>query len=228
MNWPITHEDISVTLINYQGDDTQICDAARVSFNKDDMQLDNFEEQYIRDVRLLNYLARHGHWSPFAHNSVTIRVTAPIFLARQLVKHQVGGVWNEVSRRYIDSTPTFYIPDSLHWRPTHSKQGSGQALETVQYRTRRSQMVQMCSNALETYIDMINNNIAPEEARMILPLNTNTSWYWTGSLMFFYRVYKQRHDSHAQLAAQEFASKLKDIVEPLFPCAWDALEKADE
>lgn len=217
---------LDIHIINYQGDDDQICDAARVSFDKDALEQD-FETAYKKNVRLLNYLAKHNHWSPFAHNSITIRVTAPIFLARQLVKHQVGGVWNEISRRYVDYTPSFYVPTEYHMRPQNAKQGSGSMFNSQSCWEFQSYIRAHCCRALELYEELLDKGVAPEEARIVLPLNMMTSWYWTGSLAFFFRVYKQRHDSHAQLIAQEFAGKLKDVIEPLFPEAWKALEDAN-
>ena len=217
---------LDVRLINYQGDDDQICDAARVSFANDGLDQD-FETIYKKNVRLLNYLAKHNHWSPFAHNSITLRVTAPIFLARQLVKHQVGGVWNEISRRYVDSTPKFYIPLEYHKRPKNAKQGSGVMFPYDTCCEFQSHIKAHCCDALELYEELLEKGVAPEEARMVLPLNMMTSWYWTGSLAFFFRVWKQRSDGHAQLVAQEFAGKLKEIIEPLFPEAWKALENAN-
>lgn len=217
---------LDIRIINYQGDDDQICDAARVSFDKDALEQD-FETVYKKNVRLLNYLAKHNHWSPFAHNSITIRVTAPIFLARQLVKHQVGGVWNEISRRYVDYTPSFYVPTEYHMRPQNAKQGSGSMFNSQSCWEFESYIRAHCCRALELYEELLDKGVAPEEARIVLPLNMMTSWYWTGSLAFFFRVYKQRHDSHAQLIAQEFAGKLKDVIEPLFPEAWKALEDAN-
>lgn len=223
-NFLTTQLDIRV--INYQGDDDQICDAARVSFDKDALEQD-FETVYKKNVRLLKYLAKHNHWSPFAHNSITIRVTAPIFLARQLVKHQVGGVWNEISRRYVDYTPSFYVPTKYHMRPQNAKQGSGALIDYQSCWELETYIRAHCCRALELYEELLDKGVAPEEARIVLPLNMMTSWYWTGSLAFFFRVYKQRHDRHAQLIAQEFAGKLKDVIEPLFPEAWKALEDAN-
>ena len=219
-------EQLDVCLINYQGDDEQICDAARVSFDNDALDQD-FETKYKKDVRLLNYLAKHNHWSPFAHNSITLRVTAPIFLARQLVKHQVGGVWNEISRRYVDSTPSFYVPMEYHKRPKNAKQGSGVMFPYDNCCEFQTYIRKHCRDAFELYEELLEKGVAPEEARMVLPLNMMTSWYWTGSLAFFFRVWKQRSDGHAQLIAQEFAGKLKEIIEPLFPEAWKALENAN-
>lgn len=148
-------------------------------------------------------------------------------MARQLVKHQVGGVWNEISRRYVDSTPSFYIPMEYHKRPKNAKQGSGVMFDYQTCREFKSHIITHCGIALELYDELLEKGVAPEEARMVLPLNMMTSWYWTGSLAFFFRVWKQRSDGHAQLVAQEFAGKLKEIIEPLFPEAWKALEDAN-
>lgn len=191
----IVHEP-SVQLIDSMGSDLSIVNAARVSFDKVSHE---FTE---KDEGLIRYLAKHGHWSPFAHTSLQFRCTAPIFLARQLVKHQVGGVWNEVSRRYVDYTPDFYVPKRVHTRPVNAKQGCGAEIPDDIY---IDAITTNCLESLYVYDGMINDGVAPEEARMVLPLNTMTEWIWTGSLMFWYRVWKQRSDAHAQLVAQEFA-----------------------
>lgn len=208
---------ISVELLDHMGSDIDVVNAARVSFSK---EISSIED---KDAKLIEYLAKHKHWSPFAHNAIKIRVTAPIFLARQLVKHQVGLVWNEVSRRYVDSSPTFYIPNQFHSRPDNMKQGSGKELDTSTNVNALSYFYSVTDGCLETYKAMLDIGVAPEEARMVLPLNTNTTWIWTGNLMSFRRVYDLRIDSHAQLAAQEFATKLGSIIEPLFPISWKAL-----
>lgn len=164
------------------------------------------------------------HWSPFAHTAVSIRVTAPIFAARQLVKHQVGGAWNEESRRYIDSEPIFWMPDTLHARPEGSiKQGC--ADESPFAEDMLEAIGSNAAGALDYYNTLLSFCIAPEEARMVLPLNTMTSWVWTGSVLFFARVCKQRAPgSHAQKAAtQEVAQKIAEIVGPLYPESWRAL-----
>ena len=208
-------EPISVELVDHMGNDLRVANVARVSFNKWKEEFDD------KDAKLCKYLADHNHWTPFAHCQVSVRVNAPIFLARQLVKHQVGLVWNEVSRRYVDSDPTFYIPEKLHGRPDNKKQGSGD----VHYDSKvwLDSFPDNIREYLRIYKWMISDGVAPEEARMVLPLNTNTQWIWTGSLAAFARIYNQRKDGHAQLAAQEFADKLGEVVTPLFPVCWGLL-----
>lgn len=208
--------EVSVEYISHMGDDTSIVNAARVSFAKAHSEFD--EEQ---DTRLLQYLAKHNHWSPFAHTSISVRCSVPIFLARQLVKHQVGGSWNEESRRYIDTEPSFYIPPVLHGRPVNAKQGCS---DELQHSSSYVGIMEIATKtALETYKDLLSSNVAPEEARMVLPLNTMTNFVWTGSLYFFARVIKQRSDAHAQTLAREFAEKLKAVIEPCYPHAFKAL-----
>lgn len=210
MNYPI------IRLVDRMGTDESVVNAARVSFNKVVNDLSD------KDIKLLNYLARNGHWSPFAHTSISIRCKAPIFLARQLVKHQVGGSWNEVSRRYVSEEPTIYVPDIVHTSPENAKQGCGEAHpSTGDY---VSEIRKVSEALVDEYNKLIDADIAPEEARMILPLNMCTEWIWTGSLYFFYRVYKQRSDSHAQLIAQDFARELDKLMSFLYPNAWKALK----
>ena len=227
----------TVELINNMGDDLTIVNAARVSFDKESnweylRSIDADGEQIKcltnKDGKLIQYLAKHGHWSPFAHTSIQLRINAPIFVARQLVKHQVGGVWNEVSRRYVDEEPTFYFPDKWRKRAENVKQGSSD--ETVYCEDRffknysiNDKLRDVLPNVLQLYTDMLEARLAPEQARMILPQNMMTSWYWTGSLMFFHRVYKQRTDPHAQLETQEVAKQIGEICSNLFPVAWRAL-----
>lgn len=206
---------ITVELVDSMGSDINVVNAARVSFAK---QVTEFREQ---DQKLLNYLATHGHWSPFAHTCVTIRAKVPIALARQLVKHQVGGNWNEESRRYIDSEPEFWFPTELHDRPTNAKQGCADVnkyskgyLYAMEEHTEKSLLL---------YNDMLKAGIAPEEARLVLPLNTMTNIVWTGSILFFHRVWQQRSDSHAQTFAREFADILRPVLSKVYPHSMEAL-----
>lgn len=185
------------------------------------------------DKKLINYLAKHNHWSPFAHCFLSFRIKAPIFCARQLVKHQVGLAWNEVSRRYIATEPEFYMPKQWHLAPENKKQGSGDVY--TDYMDSNSAFGLAGSNVyLETkylleasqwiYGEMLRRGIAPEEARMILPQNTMTEWIWSGSLFAFARVVNLRTDSHAQKAAtQEVAGKIAQIVKEKFPVSFEAL-----
>ena len=149
-----------------------------------------------------------------------MRCKVPLWLARQLVKHQVGGNWNEESRRYIDSTPEFWFPKTLHLRPESVKQGSGGTHPQDAYWLDELRI--HSTNCLELYQACLSSEIAPEEARFVLPLNTMTNFMWTGSMLFFLRVIQQRMDGHAQLAAQEFAKKALDVVRPYYPHAFKA------
>ena len=252
---------MSVQLVDHMGSDLTVVNAARVSFDKESeletlpywmddqvaMAIDciykatgvridkSFAgELSYKDAKLINYLAKHNHWSPFAHTSVQLRVKAPIFVARQLVKHQVGGVWNEVSRRYVDSEPEFWFPEVWRGRPAGSmKQGSsGEVVkyarlrddneEYVEYQT--AQVTKKLTGWLaRAYEDLIHSGVAPEQARMILPQNMMTEWYWTGSLMFFARVCRERLAPGAQLETRDVAEQIAEIVAPLFPVSWSAL-----
>jgi thymidylate synthase (FAD) len=231
---------IKVELLGYYGSDLDVVNAARVSFAKEsDWEyegLDRFRSQYDekklseKDQKLINYLAKHSHWSPFAHNSLRFRIKAPVFCARQMVKHQVGGVWNEVSRRYVDDEPEFYFPEVFHGKPTNAKQGaSDENMNDVKFMVDGNKEVadmhgkNLTYAALQLYSQMIHNGFAPEEARMFLPLNTMTEWWWTGSLMFFARVCKQRLDSHAQGATREVAAMINKNIPDVFQHSWKAL-----
>lgn len=167
------------------------------------------------------YKRRAQHWAPFAHPHLSLRMTLPMFLARQFVKHQIGGVWSEESRRYISDEPGVWFPDEWHMRPEDVKQGSGGA-HPYQRRVTDAAMASTASS-LCSYNDLLSAGVAPEEARIVLPLNTMTTVTWTGSLLFWSRVCNQRVDSHAQLAAQELGRQIADIVRPHYPVSWAAL-----
>lgn len=175
------------------------------------------------------YKRRAQHWAPFAHPQVQIRIQVPIFLARQFVKHQVGGVWSEESRRYISDEPGVWFPAEWHTRPDDIKQGSGGLIEEmIPYLGSKPVSIgdvaeEATRHSVRTYMSMVRQGVAPEEARIVLPLNTTTTVVWTGSLLFWSRVCNQRVDSHAQLAAQELGRQIADIVRPLFPVSWKGL-----
>ena len=203
-----------VDLIDHMGNDLSVVNAARVSFGKVVTELTE------KDVRLINYLAKHNHWTPFAHTSITLRIKCPIFVARQLGKHQVGLVWNEVSRRYVDEEPEWFLPASWRSSPeTNIKQGSGQALIEFD-NTKIRRIVSAC---LETYLHMIDIGVAPEQARMLLPQNMMTEFIWTGSLAAFVRVCKLRLDPHTQKETQDVAKEISTILESLYPHSYKAL-----
>lgn len=218
---------IKVELLDVMGDDLAVANAARVSFDK---WKEEFED---KDAKLINYLAKHQHTSPFRHPQISVRCEAPIFLARQLGKHQVGLTWNEVSRRYVDTGIELYTPESWRSRPIDGmKQGSGGEVITkllikdtdLDFEAPIESVVeQFYNNAMLMYDSLIENNVAPEQARMVLPQSMMTSWVWTGSLMAFAHIYKLRIDGHAQKEAQEFAALLGEQIEPAFPISWAAL-----
>lgn len=215
--------DISIELVDHMGDDLRIANVARVSFNKWKEELDD------KDVKLIQYLAAHEHTSPFRHNSITLRCKAPLFLARQLGKHQVGLSWNEVSRRYVDDEPEFYYPDEWRARPEGGiKQGSGDKYlgdepfgNFCELPISYNEYVML---GIDLYTDMLRKGIAPEMARMVLPQSMMTTWIWTGSLQAFFHVWRLRIDGHAQKEAQDFAQKLDDVISPIFPNSWEALK----
>ena len=211
-----TTNESTVELLDHMGNDDSVVNSARVSFDKEAV---NYTKE--QNDKLITYLAKHNHWSPFAHTSVTLRVCAPLFVARQLVKHQVGLVWNEVSRRYVDDDPVFYVPNEWRGKPVNAKQGSTGVLQD-QYSSD-----EIADLALEyvarAYNALLKLNVAPEQARMILPQNMMTTWYWTGSLLAFHRVYKQRIDNHAQQETQDVAKIIGEVCEEIYPVSWAAL-----
>lgn len=212
---------MKVTLVDSMGSDLTIVNAARVSFDNESDWVwgEDCFSLSDRDAKLINYLAKHNHWSPFAHTSIQLRVKAPIFVARQLVKHQVGGVWNEVSRRYVDSEPEFWFPEVWRGRPEGSiKQGSKGAIGFDDKWLRNH-----IQDSLDWYNCLLEADIAPEQARVILPQNMMTEWYWTGSLMFFCRVCRERLAPGAQQETREVAEMIAEEIAPLFPVSWSAL-----
>ena len=219
---------IKAEYIQHMGSDLTVVNAARVSFNKESEHLDE------KDIKLINYLAKHNHWTPFAHSMITFRETVPIFVARQRFKHMVGFTYNEVSRRYVDDTPEFYVPAQWRGRPDGSvKQGSSDSViqELTLYEDEEYKMpIHMLydgfvEDAMYLYNNMINSGVAPEMARMVLPQSMMTSYYVTGSLAAFARAYKQRSDSHSQKEIQDLAAEWDKVISILFPHSWEALTR---
>lgn len=211
---------MEVTLIDHMGDDLRVVNAARVSFNK---EATSFGE---KDGRLLRYLATHDHWTPFAHGMVTLREKVPVFVARQRFKHTVGFTYNEVSRRYVDDQPEFFIPDRWRSRPDGSvKQGSGdEEVKAIKNGWLISDLYQSLLLHSETlYAELLSAGVAPEQARMVLPQSMYTEYYVTGSLAAFARAYKLRADPHAQKEIQDLAKMWDEVISPLFPISWKAL-----
>lgn len=212
---------IKAEYVDHMGSDIRVANAARVSFNKES-QLTAEGLVSVADEKLIRYLAKHKHFTPFTHPQITIRETVPIFVARQRFKHVVGFTYNEVSRRYVDDTPEFFYPESWRSRPEGSmKQGSGGPIEYSRYVNTRYHT--FLEDVTRLYTNMLELGVAPEQARMILPQSMLTSYYVTGSLAAFARAYALRIDPHAQVEIQGLAKQWDSIIEPLFPVSWAAL-----
>lgn len=213
---------MNVELIDKMGSDLTIVNAARVSYNKDskwDDELNNTLSE--KDEKLIRFLAKHNHWSPFAHASLQFRIRAPIFVARQLVKHQVGLVWNEVSRRYVDYAPELYSPKKWRGRPQNSKQGSDGEVELdMNDKHRLETTMQQCLIIYDSFIKM---GIAPEQARMVLPQSMMTEWYWSGTLYAFSRVCNLRCAKDTQEETRDVANKISEVCAEHFPISWKHL-----
>ena len=208
---------IKVTLIDYMGSDLSVVNAARVSFGK---KHDTFQD---KDKKLINYLAKHKHLSPFGHAFASFHVKAPIFVARQLVKHKFLR-WNEISRRYVDHEPEFYVPDVWRGRSEDKKQGSDGFVDID-----KSLIEETHGQAEVTYQELLSLGVAPEQARMVLPQSTMTEWYWSGSLDAFAAMCKLRCASDTQYESRIVADQISDLMEELFPVSWEALmEMADD
>ena len=204
---------IQVALIDQMGDDLSVVNAARVSFDKVHIEMEP------NDEKLIKYLADHNHWSPFAHTSLQFHIRAPIFVARQLAKHQVGLVWNEVSRRYVSDTPDTWKPEM--WRKAADDKKQGSMEEPVQSESLISRMyVEVMIHCLNTYEIMIDSGVCPEQARAVLPQSTYTEWYWTGSLYAFSRVCKLRLAKDAQAETRQVADQISERCKINFPISW--------
>ena len=207
---------IYVHRMDSMGSDLTVANAARVSFDKHKDELDDSDE------KLIAFLAKHGHWSPFAHVSQQLKIDAPIFIARQLQKHQVGLAWNEVSRRYVDSTPEFYTPTEWRKRAKDKKQGSLSepiASQGIANAIKKEAEI-VCVNA---YNALLRKDVCPEQARMVLPQSLMTSWYWSGSLYAFSRVCNLRLKEDAQAETREVAESISNHCAIMFPISWKNL-----
>jgi len=207
-----------VSLEDNLGTDITVVNAARVSFGK---RIDTINDS---DIKLISYLAKHNHWSPFSHCYVVFRIRAPIFVARQLVKHQVGLAWNEISRRYIDKPPEFWYPFKWREKAKDKKQGStnhevhGNQWIQSKYET----AINLCET---TYDEMIKAGVCPEQARAVLPQSVYTEWYWSGSLYAFARVCNLRLSEDAQEETRWVAEWISQHMNTLYPISWPQLMK---
>ena len=231
---------IKVTYIDHMGSDLSVVNAARVSFGKESLwnwskELDSNTGDgrtlRERDTKLIKYLAKHKHMSPFGHAFASFHVKAPIFVARQLVKHKFLR-WNEISRRYVDDDPEFYIPDQWRGRASDKKQGSAGIVDIDKYWTGNfsddgwTPMPSLAyEDALSCYRGLLDAGVCPEQARMVLPQSTMTEWYWSGSLDAFSDMCKLRCKEDTQLETRIVANTISEEMNYLFPISWESLQK---
>ena len=217
---------IEVTYVDHMGDDLSVVNAARVSFGKKSdymMRIHNGEAKVLqhKDNRLIKYLAKHNHKSPFNHTFTTFHVKAPVFVARQLVKHEYMP-WNEISRRYVDSEPEFYVPGVWRGRSADKKQGSEGEVKT-------NANVEYHNNVmLQLYKQQLDEGVSPEQARMHLPQSMMTEWYWSGTLYAFAKMCGLRLKEDTQAETRIVAEKIEDVMAELYPVSWEALRMYEE
>lgn len=242
---------MKVELMCHSGDDLLVVNAARASFGKESTLERTFhpvtemgtdgtrvgywtDELRKKDKKLISYLAREKHVLPFRHPQITLRIRVPIFLARQIGKHQVGMSWSEESRRYITTEPEFFWPDKWRKAAENVKQGSSDEPVPMYIETEATHGVDrgaddiafpVVDGCLIAYNRLLAGGVAPEQARMILPQNMYITAVWTGSLLSFYQMYKLRAEATAQKEARDFAEMVKEVIYPLYPESWSALEE---
>ena len=221
---------IKATLKDHCGSDITTVNAARVSFGKTSQPVEWLNYDYEdgsrcgdliavlddRDTKLVKYLAKHNHISPFGHAFASFHVKAPVFVARQLVKHKFLR-WNEISRRYVDDEPEFYVPDVWRGRSADKKQGSEGVVES------NANMLYYNTMSLGLYNQLLDEGVAPEQARMVLPQSTMTEWWWSGSLDALARMCKLRCATDTQYETRIVADQISKVMGDLFPVSWGAL-----
>jgi len=219
---------IKATYIDHMGNDLTVANAARVSFGKtSEMEDDPWGPPKLKakDDKLIRYLAKHRHISPFGHCFASFHIKAPIFVARQLVKHKFLR-WNEISRRYVDDEPEFYVPDVWRGRSEDKKQGS-EGVIGMSYDEWQTYKITY-TDAQDIYFYLMAKGVAPEQARMVLPQSTMTEWYWSGSLDAFADMCNLRCKPDTQTETREVAKQIDHKMIELFPVSWDALTEYDD
>jgi thymidylate synthase (FAD) len=214
--------NIEVDLVDHMGSDASVVKAARVSFANDGQEFD-----IVKDAKLIKYLAAHKHISPFNHTFITVRVKAPVFVARQTVKHKFMPI-NEVSRRYVSDEPEFYLPEVWRAKAENVKQGSSsEGVENYtslwQFESVDEDIHSHLEKSLALYTHLIGKGVCAEQARSVLPQSMMTTWYWSGTLGAFADMLRLRLDSHTQAETRIVAQKIRDIILPLFPISLEAL-----
>ena len=213
---------LKVTLIDNMGSDLSVVNAARVSFANSHRKFESG-----KDEKLISYLAKHGHWSPFAHCTMQFHIIAPIFVARQLGKHQVGLVWNEVSRRYVSDDPEMWVPEEWRKASEDKKQGSSDELVMSQQLV-DSKYKDAIWECFQVYKSLLDLKVCEEQARAVLPQSTMTEWYWSGSIAAFARVCKLRLAEDTQLETRIIAQEMNSLLKKQFPISWNALINQQE
>ena len=227
---------IDATLIDHMGTDLSVVNAARVSFGKKSESLGSVTANGVTrqvlhdtDTKLINYLAKHKHTSPFGHCFASFHIKAPVFVARQLVKHKFLR-WNEISRRYVDTKPEFYVPDVWRGKAEDKKQGSDGVIEEATHILYSNNEFYGCIDktdpyyqCLQSYEGLLRLGVCPEQARMVLPQSTMTEWYWSGSLDAFADMCNLRCTGDTQLETRLVANQICDSMKKLFPVSWFAL-----
>jgi len=221
---------IKATYVDHMGSDLSVVNAARVSFGKkSEWELvtfhlgEDWQEAQLRalketDAKLIKYLATHGHYSPFGHCFASFHIKAPIFVARQLVKHEYLRM-NEISRRYVDSEPEFYVPEVWRGRSKDKKQGSEGVVKDIQ----TDALPQWHDDALRYYSMLLESGVAPEMARMVLPQSMYTEWYWSGSMDAFANMCNLRLKEDTQYETRLVAQQIDKVMREIYPVSWTAL-----
>jgi thymidylate synthase (FAD) len=214
-----------VRLVNHMGSDLAVVNAARVSYAKESNELNE------KDIRLIKFLAREGHTSPFRHVILQFEIYAPLMVARQWWKYVIGSAhfegtgdsleaWNESSRRYITEEPTFYIPTSEEWRskPENSKQGSGNVLNDEIGAKLSTELLEYIELGIQKYESALEDGLCAEQARLFLPsYGMYVRWYWTASLQSICHFLSQRLEYDAQKEIQDYAKAILELSKPLYP-----------
>ena len=227
---------IDATLIDYMGTDLSVVNAARVSFGKKSESLGSVTANGVTrqvlhdtDTKLINYLAKHKHTSPFGHCFASFHIKAPVFVARQLVKHKFLR-WNEISRRYVDTKPEFYVPDVWRGKAEDKKQGSDGVIEEATHILYSNNEFYGCIDktdpyyqCLQSYEGLLRLGVCPEQARMVLPQSTMTEWYWSVSLDALADMCNLRCTGDTQLETRLVANQICDSMKELYPVSWFAL-----
>ena len=209
---------MQIELVDSMGTDLTVVNSARVSFAKTKKKVGE------SDKKLIRYLAEHNHWSPFAHTSLQFYIKAPMFVARQLAKHQVGLVWNEVSRRYINTEPEYWKANNK-WRKAADDKKQGSSIDLIaSQQIAEHAYADACRHSVDAYKLLISMGVCPEQSRAVLPVSLYTEWYWSGSVYAFSRVCKLRMAKNAQKETQDVVSEISFRCKQAFPLSWAALK----